>query len=88
MAKREKERKRRRKGGGRSEIEVRPRISFSLELQFEDVVAFVPSVYTRYAKGVRRGYPKGSERERERRGTRWKQGVVYLLTRSTYGRTF
>lgn len=85
MAKREREREAKKKGGGegrpRSEIEVRPRISFSPGLQFEDVVAFVPPVYTRYAKGVRRG-SEGGQREGgdERRGA---GSSIYLLTRST-----
>lgn len=64
-------------------IEVRPRISFSPGLQFEDVVAFVPPVYTRYAKRVREGQ-RGDWRD-ERGGER---GVSreYLHTRSTWTR--
>lgn len=61
-------------------IEVRPRISFSPGLQFEDVVAFVPPVYTRYAKRVRAGQRGGlGDRKRGRGANR-----EYLHTRSTW----
>lgn len=80
MAKRERERE---EGGGQErDIEVRPRISFSPGLQFEDVVAFVPPVYTRYAKGVRRG-PEGGQREGGR-GRGEEQGV-YTCSREVHG---
>jgi len=65
---------------------VRPRISFSPGLQFEDVVAFVPPVYTRYqgatreSEGnLRNGREVGREGEnRESTCTR----KVYALARS------
>lgn len=65
---------------------MRPRISFSPGLQFEDVVAFVPPVYTRYTKGIRGepvGRKRGSEEGREGEKEREEENREYLHTQST-----